>query len=273
MELFSVARDRCLQDSHCLAACPRDLLTLDEAGFPVLAQEKEARCTRCGHCAAVCPTCALQIGVAEGESSEPIRQEDRVRFAQARQLLRSCRSVRNFRQQAVARQDIEELLQVARLAPSGGNNQMVRWVVVEGKESMRRMSDLVAQWFDTDARANPKYAARYAIDNILARYRGGEDVILRGAPNAVLAYTSNKASWGPVDSAIALTYFNLAAHAQGLGCCWGGYLTRAAEVSAPLKEFLGLEADQTVQGALVFGQPDLDYLAVPVRNPVQVRWL
>lgn len=273
MELFSVVRDCCVQDSHCLNACARGLLTLDEDGFPSLAKEKEQRCTRCGHCAAVCPTGALHIGVAEEENIEPIRPEHRVNFAQARQFLRSCRSIRNFQQQAVAHKDIEELLQVARLAPSGGNNQMVRWVVVEGKASMRRMSDLVAEWFDTDARANPKYAARYAIDNILARYRAGEDVILRGAPNAVLAYTSNKASWGPVDSAIALTYFNLAAHAQGLGCCWGGYLTRAAEVSAPLKEFLGLEQDQTVQGALVFGQPDLEYLAVPVRNPVQVRWL
>lgn len=72
MELFSVARDRLsVQDSHCLAACPRDLLTLDEAGFPVLEQEKEARRTRQGIALRFAPHAALQIGVAEGESSEP----------------------------------------------------------------------------------------------------------------------------------------------------------------------------------------------------------
>ncbi len=273
MDLFSVAREECLRDSLCLEVCARGLLTLDAEGYPALAPEKAGRCTRCGHCAAVCPVMAIRLQVVDGEDIEPIRPEHDVSFAQARQLMRSCRSARRFEERAVPRERIEALLQVARLAPSGGNNQMVRWVVVEGRESMRRLSDLVAQWFDTDARANPRHAARYAIDGILKRYRGGDDVILRGAPNAVIAHTSDKAAWGAVDSAIALTYFNLGAHSQGLGCCWGGYLIRAAEVSAPIQEFLGIPEGHTVRGAVVFGQPTVQYRAVPVRNPLQVRWV
>lgn len=72
---------------------------------------------------------------------------------------------------------------------------------------------------------------------------------------------------------LRLHYFNLAAHAQGLGCCWGGVSHQGGGSFRSAQRIFRLEADQTVQGALVFGQPDLDYLAVPVRNPVQVRWL
>lgn len=79
----------------------------------------------------------------------------------------------------MARQDIEELLQVARLAPSGGN-QMVRWVVLRAKSPCAACLTLWPNGLTQDARANPKYAARYAIDNILYPLPGGEDVILRG---------------------------------------------------------------------------------------------
>ena len=273
MQLFSVDHAQCTHDGLCLRSCARDLLTLDENGVPVLPEEKEKRCTRCGHCAAVCPVGAIRLRVAEGEDITPFRDAWRVNPHQADQLLQGCRSVRRFTDTPVPERDIADILQTARLAPSGGNNQMVRWTVLRDRNAVRKAADYVAEWFDTVARHNPRHAARYAIDNILARYRGGKDIILRGAPNAVITYTSNKATWGPVDSAIALTYFNVAAHARGIGSCWGGYLIRATMEYAPLRDYLGIPEEHSVQGALVFGFADITYHAVPVRNPLQVNWL
>ena len=273
MQLFSVDPDKCIHDGLCLRSCARDLLKLDENKVPILPEEKEVRCTRCGHCAAVCPVDAIRLGVVEGEDITPLKDAWRVKSQQADQLLQSCRSVRRFTDNAVPEKDIAEILQTARLAPSGGNNQMVRWTILRDRSAVSKAADYIAEWFDTVARHNPKHAARYAIDNILARYRGGKDIILRGAPNAVITYTSNKAAWGTVDSAIALTYFNLAAHSRGIGSCWGGYLLRATAEYAPLREFLGIPEEHTAQGAMVFGFSDITYHAVPVRNPVQVTWI
>lgn len=273
MAIVTVDAGLCIHDGCCIPACPRDLLIFDENKVPYLPQEKEQRCTRCGHCAAVCPVFAIRVDVAKGEDITPIRKEYAVGPAQADQLLQSCRSVRRFTGKAVPQEDIAAILQTARLAPSGGNNQMVRWAVLRDRQAVAKAADYIAEWFDTVARHNPKHAARYAIDNILQRYRAGKDVLLRGAPNAVLAYTSDKAAWGPVDSAIALTYFNLAAHARGVGSCWGGYLIRAACEHPPLREYLGIPEGCTVQGAMVFGYPSIRYRSIPVRNPLQVSWV
>ena len=273
MELLRVDTAACIRCGLCLRACARDIMVLDEQGYPCLPGEKEKRCTRCGHCASACSEGAIRLLVAAGEDIIPMKQELKVSFEQAAQLLRSCRSVRRFKDMPVPQQDIEEILQVARMAPTGGNNQLVRWIVLKDRKTVSRVADMVAEWFDAVARHNPKHAARYAIDNILGRYRSGQDIILRGAPNAVLTYTTDKAAWGPIDSAIGLTYFNLAAHSRGIGSCWGGYLMRASVEYEPLRKFLGIEPETSVQGAMVFGYSDIAYHAIPVRNPLQVRWL
>lgn len=273
MQIVSIDPSLCIRDGICLHSCARDLLTLEENGVPALPEEKAQRCTRCGHCAAVCPVGAIRVHVVEGENILPLRPENALTPPQADQLLQSCRSVRRFKEEPIPRSEIADILQTARLAPSGGNNQMVRWVVLCDRHAVGKAADHVAEWFDTVARHNPRHASRYAIDNILGRYRSGEDTILRGAPNAVLTYTSDKAAWGAVDSAIALTYCNMAAHARGIGSCWGGYLIKAAVEYPPLREYLGIPEGSTAQGALVFGYAALKYHAIPVRNPLQVSWL
>lgn len=273
MKLFCVDTDTCIHCGACLTSCGRELLSFDGAGVPELPEPAEKRCTRCGHCAAACPVGAIRLHVVDGEDIKPILEENVISPAQADQLMQSRRSIRMFKDTELSEQKITDMLQAARMAPSGGNNQMVRWILLRNKKSVRTAADLVAKWFDTVARHDPRHATRYAIDDILHSYRSGKDSILRSAPHAVLAYTNNKAAWGPVDSAIALTYFDLAAHARGVGTCWGGYLTRAVAEYPPLREYLGVPEDNTVHCTMVFGYPDIEYHAIPVRNPLQVTWI
>ena len=61
---------------------------------------------------------------------------------------------------------------------------------------------------------------------MIAKAKEGDDRLLRGAPHVAIAVTPAEYGW-PEDGAIALTYLELAAHAMGIGCCWGGYLTTA----------------------------------------------
>jgi len=61
--------------------------------------------------------------------------------------------------------------------------------------------------------------ARFAV-----AWEQGEDLILRDAPHVVMAHTPAPDPMGPGAATIAMTYFQLAAAALGLGTCWAGYL-------------------------------------------------
>jgi len=272
MSRLGVNRELCSGDAICRVVCPKDLLRM-ENGFPVLPEDRELQCNFCGQCVAFCPNGAVSLESFSDGAVEVLNPDLRITPAQAEQFLKSRRSVRTFTAEPVARDVIQKLLDAARLAPSGGNNQIIQWVVVERTEAVRELAGLVAEWFDTTARADPVASKRYAIDSILTRFRSGTDVILRNAPHLVVACTPAKAVWGAVDSAIALAVFNLAAHAHNVGCCWAGYFIRAAATSEKLRTYLGIASDTAVQGAMVFGNARFPSYRIPCRNDQKIRWL
>jgi len=272
MALFSVDARACLGDGICASVCPKALLRM-EGGLPVMDPTREARCNLCGQCLAFCP--ALAVSLDTDSPGLPVELDPALVIGpdQALQFIRSRRSTRRFRDEPVERAVIGRMLEAARLAPSGGNNHLVRWIVVDGREAVRAMACLVADWFDTSARHDPRHGKRYAIDDILARFRGGDDVILRGAPHLVAAVTPAQAAWGAVDSAIALTCFDLAGNAHGVGACWAGYFIRAAASSVPLRQRLGLGEEEALQGAMVFGVARHAARRIPPRKPQNVAWI
>jgi len=208
-----------------------------------------------------------------GERSLPLDFGSPTDFASARRLLLSCRSIRRYREDAVPKEEILALLDVARRAPSASNRQPVRWIVLHGKEKAERFTALTMNWFDTAARHDPAMQGRHDVDDMMARYKGGHDPILRGASNVVFALADKSAVWGQTDSAIAMTYFCLAAHAGNIGSCWCGLGVMALRECAPLREFLGLGQDDRVHAAAFFGWSDMEYHALPPRKPLRLTWI
>ncbi|MCK7507961.1 MAG: nitroreductase family protein [Desulfobacterales bacterium] len=68
----------------------------------------------------------------------------------------------------------------------------------------------------------------------------GHDVICRGAPHLLFAHIPESNPIASVDAIIALTHFDLAAPAFGIGTCWAGFVTMAAVSYEPLQKELGL---------------------------------
>ena len=273
MEQLLVDHGRCIQCGQCIYACNRQILTAGPEGFPELPEENAEQCNACGHCSAVCPVDAAVSPKCRGERAMPYPDAADTDFDEARKFILSLRSMRRYEQRPVPREEITAILDVARKAPSAANLQPVTWAVLSGKEKAERFTALTMDWFDKELRKDPVFTARYDIDKMLERYRGGYDMILRGAPNAVFALTDRDAAYGPVDATIALTYFCLAAHAKGIGSCWGGFGMNAIKAYAPLRELMGFDDTVAVQGMVFFGYPELEYHAVPPRAPLRVKWV
>jgi nitroreductase/NAD-dependent dihydropyrimidine dehydrogenase PreA subunit len=260
MDLITVDASRCKGDGLCVAVCPSGALAAGPDGGPVAADP--AVCNACGHCVAVCPHDALlHARIDPAAVRPPLRAWPSPEVVDG--MLRSRRSIRAYADRPVPRPVIDELLDVARFAPTASNAQEVGWIVTVEPGKMRELAGLTAAFF-ADKGGRAKYSAMWEL---------GRDYFLRGAPALVVAHTPSDAPFGAADCGIALTFLELAAVSRGLGACWAGLLTIAAAGSAPLRQALALPEGRTVQGGLMLGTPRVRYAGVPPRNPARVAWL
>jgi nitroreductase len=181
------------------------------------------------------------------------------------QLLLTTRSVRLRLDltRPVARFLIEECLNLAQQAPSGGNQQGWSFVVVTDPVKRRALGALYKQGWDDYLRT---ITARLSVDvpastpgrDILRVYRSAQhpadhmgDVpvlvipCIRGRTES--ADIEEQASrWGSILPAV--WSFMLAARARGLGTCWTTlHLPREREAA----ELLGIPYDDVMQAALI----------------------
>lgn len=263
---FTSDRKKCISCGICIKVCPKGLIRMDK-GVPVMNQEASPRCNCCGQCVAFCPTGAATQELSEGVNLSPAFEISSVNTKGLLSFLKSRRSYRTYQSTPVDHEVLMDILETANYAPSGGNNRKLRWIVLESPSKTKELAEMIATWFDKEARFHPIYSKRYAIDSILQRYRAGKDVILRGAPHIAFAVGPSNHVWGPVDTGIALTYFNLACEAHDVGCCFAGYATKAAE-SKKVRNFLGIQNEETVWCAICFGNKTLHAFRIPNRGNV-----
>jgi len=64
----------------------------------------------------------------------------------------------------------------------------------------------------------------------------------------------------------------LAAPSLGLGTCWAGYFTAAANFYPPLQEALALPQGHLPYGAAMVGYPKYGYQRMPPRNKPEITW-
>jgi nitroreductase/NAD-dependent dihydropyrimidine dehydrogenase PreA subunit len=240
----------------------------DENTLPAVSPAKAGLCIRCGHCEAHCPTQALLLNDRPDEKvrlpSTAIAPEDLGWY------LRKRRSVRHYSKEPVPKEIILELLDIARYAASGCNGQPVEWIVIHDKEKVHRVAELTIDWMRT--LLNTGHPMSAFVPGLIAAWDGGNDVICRNAPHLLVAIIPEGNPIAAFDGIIALTHFDLAAPAHGVGTCWAGFVAGAAREFPPLLMELGIPEGRTISYAMMFGHPRYKIHGLPRRKPLQVTW-
>ncbi len=143
--------------------------------------------------------------------------------------LLSRRSIRRYTGEPVAEEALETILRAAMAAPSAGNQQPWRFIVVRDPERLAAVA------------GTSPFAGMLA-EAALGIVVCGDTADLR-----------HEVMWQQ-DCAAAVENALLAAHALGLGAVWLGYYPKMERV-APLKELLGIPEGVEPMAVLSIGHP------------------
>ncbi len=174
------------------------------------------------------------------------------------------RSTRNYRPDAVEEDKLEKILDAARQAPSGGNNQTNHFLVIRNREVIQKLIVMTETAFSGMEIAEDTYASlKYAI----AASRKGGYVFCYNAP--VLIAVANRKDYGNnmADCACAIENMMVAANALDLGSCWINQL-RWLNEEPSLVDYLrslGMKEEERIYGAVIIGYPATDS-GLPNRN-------
>jgi nitroreductase/NAD-dependent dihydropyrimidine dehydrogenase PreA subunit len=274
MSLFTINQEKCKRDGICVKDCPSQVIILeDKNAFPKPTEDAEEFCIRCGHCVAICPHDAFNLSSMPLTECQPLQKDLLPRSEAIRQFLRTRRSIRQYRKKPVPHGLLTELIDTARYAPTGSNKQQVNWIVIEDPAQIHQLAAIVIDF--------TKLMIPALTDNLMIRRMGrinsawdhGEDRIMREAPNLILVHAPSDLPFTEADCVTALAYLELYAYAQGLGTCWAGYFTTAANFYAPLAELLALPPKHRCYGAVMIGYPKCEYKRIPQRNEALVTWI
>jgi nitroreductase/NAD-dependent dihydropyrimidine dehydrogenase PreA subunit len=273
MSLLIVDESKCKQDGFCARDCPTAIIRLKtKETYPEMVPGGEQSCLTCGHCVAVCPHGAMSHAKVPFEDCSTIKKELVVDEAQAEQFLRSRRSIRTFRDKPVEKQKIQKLIEIARYAPTGSNTQLVEWLVLAGRDKVKKFAGLAADWARAVLEKDPQASKNPYIPGIVAAWDAGYDAVLRGAPAVIVASAPKKDHNGMVNLTLALSYLELAAPGMGLGTCWAGLLKGAIIGWPPLQKAVGLPEDHTHYYPMMLGYPKAKYFRLPQRKPPKITW-
>ncbi len=269
MVQFEIDQVRCVQCGECVVECPAEVIAMED--YPKLVNEDG--CYQCQHCLAICPTGAISIlGVNPDESFS--LEENQLEPVHLEALIKGRRSVRRYTENDLSQTLIDELLDVAWHAPTGVNSQSVLFTVVRDGEVMDTLrKEVMARLVEiNDGDGFPEGLVGQYLDAAVKGWQEDDrDIIFRGAPHLLITSAPKDSPCPVQDTHIALTTFQLIAHARGVGTVWDGMFMMVLALCPDLTIRLGIPADHLVGYAMAFGEPAVDYHRTVQRGQAMVN--
>jgi nitroreductase len=199
------------------------------------------------------------------------------------------RSIRKYKYRQVPANLVRRVLEVARFAPSQGNCQPWKFVVVRDPEVLKRMEDFcVAECKRLSASLDYSNYRRGTLRYVLTRLKArllnrldpnllhpvpvsavaaiaqGRFTVFHHAPTVVLLLMDKRGVGSPeIDIGVVGSHIVMAAQSLGLGSCWVGF-SKFLMGSKALKAQLGVEPPFEIAEAICLGYP----MDNPGRNPI-----
>lgn len=265
MSIITVDQESCIKCGLCVEECPTGVLKFESTG-PV--EINGNACNSCGHCVAICPKEAIDNEKSPLAMQSKAGELPKLNPEQAKNFLRSRRSIRSYKAKAVEREKLLQLVEVANLAPTASNSQGISYLIIDEKKTIEAMVEECVNWLEN----HPVFGK--ILSSVTKEYRDyNADGILRGAPSIVLSLADKGFGNARENSIFSLTYLELFAPSLGLGSCWAGILELCARSEdSPIHKLLNISDKKIITGCVMVGYPKNTFKRFTERQPLSVSF-
>jgi nitroreductase/NAD-dependent dihydropyrimidine dehydrogenase PreA subunit len=287
--MIEIDSTKCTKCGLCFEVCSSYVLALGE-GREIQVRYPE-QCNICGHCVAICPENALTHKEMPAEKFQDLPVTV-ISPEGMRNLLLSRRSTRVFKEKPVPKEVIEQLIEVGIHAGTSSNGQTENFIVIQDRKLLSELEKMVieAVW-----NSGLKYLGS-GIGRKLAKIKVGDEMlrqaipyhhiiknrrnnnqlagmIFRNAPVVIVSHGLRTNIMAMANCSIAARNMEIMAKTMGLGTCWVGYLSVAANYTKNIGKYLDIPDDHNIYSALMVGYPKHVFKKTIPRKERQVRWI
>ncbi len=183
------------------------------------------------------------------------------------EVLKTRRSTRAFTADPVREEDLQKLIELAVLAPSGMNAQPWAFTVVTNREVLRKLNVIVKDFLQS-----PPIQQMLQSRGMAERMNQPEYTIFYNAPALIVITGQNGNPVAPADCLLAAENLFLSAHAMGLGTCYMGFLGMVRD-NPVVRDLLRIPEGHEMVASAIVGHPAAPPDGPPKRNPPRVEWV
>ena len=216
-----------------------------------------------------------------GEEEQKVNRDERIErlkteWTETEQVILNRRSIRLYKKDQVPEFMVKRILEAGRFAPSAGNCQPWKFIVLREPELIDGVTETVikvCKMFKTtlDYR-RPGFSWLRPLSKIMIRGRyndlapipfGAISLIaerklglFHGSPTVIIIFKDVRGVSNPdLDCGIAGQNMVLAAHSMGLGTCWVGFTKVAFQYTNKWKKRFGIKYPYKFANSLAIGWP------------------
>ncbi len=314
----AVDKEKCAKCGRCMEACPTGGFVAGPDGFPVPVGYGgfEAACINCWNCVAMCPAGAISLDGAFSIEEGPYKNrltgnmsypapllgdgrpyaELEPELTEVERVIYKRRSNRIYKKKPVSRELLHRVIEAGRFAPSAGNNQPVKVLVItdqslisEIEEGAMKVLKLFKNlYLEKSGRRKAWKSGLFAALTLFmtgktdprpftAMEKADQDkgVIYWRAPAVIMLLKNTRGIANPdLDCGICAQNMVLAAHSLGLGTCYIGLPMEPLGYpqNAKLRRKLGIVPPWQAVTSIAVGWPKGKIDAVVKRDSFPVEW-
>ena len=146
MPFFHLDKEKCKKDGICSAVCVTGIIKNDDNHSPYINEKNAYKCISCGLCVAFCPHEACYVENLDPAQFSKVNKDTLASSEQLDTFIKTRRSVRIFRKNAVDDETLNKIMDNVRYAPSAKNTHNNRWIITKSREETVKLGDLVVKY-------------------------------------------------------------------------------------------------------------------------------